>query len=81
MDNEQARMEAKQIVDRLNAMSKQERLETGKKAYLFCLKHNLFFRGKNKDELEELKSNPARLMMESVLRRELYLKAHPEEKE
>ena len=82
MDNkEQAKMEAARIVDRLNAMSQQERLEAGKQAYQFCLKHNLFFRGKYKDELKELQANPARLMMECVLRKELWLKAHPEAKE
>ena len=79
MDKEQARMEARQIVDRLNAMSRQEKLEEGRQAYLFCLKHGLFFKGRYRDELAELKQNPARLMMECVLRKELYLKAHPEQ--
>ena len=74
-------MEAKQIVDRLNAMSRQDRLEAGKQAYQFCLKHNLFFKGKYKDELAELKQHPARLMMECVLRKELWLRAHPEAEE
>ena len=74
-------MEAKQIVDRLNAMSQEEKLEAGKQAYLFCLEHNLFFKDKNRDELAELKQHPARLMMECVLRKELWLRAHPEAKE
>ena len=73
-------MEAARIVDRLNAMSQQEKLAAGKQAYQFCLKHNLFFKDKNRDELAELKQNPTRLMMECVLRKELWLRAHPEAK-
>ena len=78
MDKEQLKEEAAACVERLNAMSKEEKLDYGKKAYRFCLEHNLFFKGKYKDELAELRKDPSKLMMSSVMRMEMFLKTKKE---